>query len=640
MIEFMQVCFGGLVVGSIYALIALGFCLVYRVAGVINLSQGGFCILAVLVCTTFNQRFGWPLWLALPLCLAITVLGGTALGALTFVPALNRLSNANVLMLTVGLLTILEGLSLLIWGSQPFALAPFSDDRPVKLGPLLVATQSFWVFGATIAGMIALWLLLVRTKLGRALRACAQNPTAARLMGIDVPRMMLLSFALATLMAAIAGLVVAPTTSLQFDSGRLFTNYGFIAAVIGGITSFPGAIAGGLMLGIASQIATAYVSSLFSNSITLVMLLCVLVLRPDGLVMSRVARRQDVREETRTTSHMVRLDPGLGFVLGALGLGLALAAPFIVTSDGIMSGITIAAILFIALIGLDILMGYAGQVSLGQAGFMAIGGYSSGYLTINYDMSPLLSILVGMVLSLTCAAVLSVVTLRLRGLYLALATLAFGLLVDSCAVGFIDVTGGPSGMVGIPSLSIGNFDFSTPRRMYYLVLGIDLVLLVSFAGALRSGFGRALKAIRTDQLAAAALGIDIARTKLAAFLISAALASLSGSLYAFFFNFLSPEMVGSARSLELVSMLVIGGEGTLIGPIVGSLMITLLPIIFQPFALFKTLVSGTLLVGCFLQLPQGLFGGMIGGIDSLSRSRRPATERGNLKASTADGAPR
>jgi len=220
-----------------------------------------------------------------------------------------------------------------------------------------------------------------------------------------------------------------------------------------------------------------------------------------------------------------------------------------------------------------------------------------------------LSILAGIGVSLACALVLSVVTLRLRGLYLALATLAFGLLIDSCAVGFLDITGGPSGLVGIPSFSVAGFTFATPRAMYYLVLALDIVILLGLSGAMRSGFGRALKAIRSDQMAAAALGINTVRTKLLAFMISVTLASLAGSLYAFFFNFLSPEMVGTSRSLELVAMLIIGGESTLAGGLFGALLLTLLPVIFAPLAIYKTFASGALLIGSFLYLPQGIYGG-------------------------------
>lgn len=622
MIQFLQICVGGLVVGSTYALIALGFSLIYRVTGAISLAQGGFSVLGALIGYTLGQTYGWPLFLAMPLAVAATVVVGVALGAISFVPGLERLSNANVLMLTVGLLTAIEGLCLVLWGSQPYSLTPFSGENPAQVGPLLVPTQAFWVVGTAALVIVGLWVLIAHTRLGRALCACAENQVAASLMGIGVKRMTLFAFGLATLIAAIAGVVVAPTTTLQFDTGRLLTISGFIAVVIGGITSFPGAVVGGLLLGLATQLATAYVSSLFSNAIALLILLGVLIWRPNGLIQSKVTRRADVREGGRSHGQITRLRPSVAWIAAALALAVAIAVPFLVASNGIMSGITIAMILFIALIGLDVLMGYTGQVSLGQAGFMAIGGYTSGYLTITYGLSPLLSIFVGMALSVACAFMLSLVTLRLRGLYLALATLAFGLLVDSFAIGFVDITGGPSGMVGIPSFSVGGFEFASPRAMYYLALGINVALLLGLFGAMGSGFGRALRAIRTDQTAAAALGINIVRYKLAAFAISALLASLAGSLYAFFFNFLSPDMVGTNRSLEMVAMMVIGGEGTLIGPLFGSLFLTLMPTVFQPLALYKTLVSGGLLVACFLYLPQGIYGAFAERLARLS-VRRP-----------------
>jgi branched-chain amino acid transport system permease protein len=273
-----------------------------------------------------------------------------------------------------------------------------------------------------------------------------------------------------------------------------------------------------------------------------------------------------------------------------------------------MSSLVITGILFIAVLGLDILMGYAGQVSLGQAGFMAVGGYTAAILATNYGWSPLFGILAGLILSLACAAALSLVTMRLRGHYLALATLAFGLLVDSLTVGMTEVTGGPSGLVGIPSFTIGAFSFDTPLRMYYLVAAVLVVAITLLLGGIRSTFGRALQAVRTDQTAAAALGIDVPRYKMAVFAISAALASLSGSLYAFFFHFLSPEMVGTQRSLEMIAMLVVGGEGTLIGPVFGVALLTLIPTIFQPLAIYKTLAEGLLLVATVRYLPGGIFG--------------------------------
>ena len=605
--QFAQILIGGLLQGSVFAVVALGLSLVFRVTGIINLAQGGFCILGALTLYTLESDYGWPVPLAVLAAVAITTLIGLALGAASFVPSLPRLPNSSMLMLTAGLMTAIEGLALVVWGSQPYAVPPFSGERPILLLGLRLPSQGLWIAGAALLIIGAVWYGLARTAVGKALLACAENPMAARLMGVDVRRLTLVSFGLTALIGAVGGIAVAPIMSFQFDTGRFFTNAGFIAVAIGGMSSLGGAVAGGLFLGVAEQLAAAYVSSLFATALSLVLLLATLVWRPNGLFASGKQRRQDVREELRVHRAIVRFR-GRGALAGGLAvLGLLVLLPQVV-GGGILSSLVIALILFISVLGLDVLMGYTGQVNLGQSGFMAIGGYTAAILATNYGLPPLLGLVAGIVLSLACALVLSMVTLRLRGAYLALATLSFGLLVDSLTVGLGDLTGGPSGLVGIPAFSVAGFAFDTPQRLYYLVLGLGTVLVLGLMGGMRSGFGRALQAIRTDQMAAAAFGIDVVRTKMAAFGICAALGSIAGSLYAFDFHFLAPEMVGTARSFELIAMLIVGGEGTLVGGLIGALLITLLPTLFQPLAAYKIMAEGLLLVLVFQFMPDGLLG--------------------------------
>jgi branched-chain amino acid transport system permease protein len=612
MIQFLQILSGGVAVGATYALVALGLYLVYRVTGVINLAQGAFCVLGALVAYTLQDSLGWGTFAAAAVAVLVTTAIGAGLGAAAFVPGLARLSNGSMLMLTAGLLTLMEGLLLAGWGSQPYVLAPFTKGAPIDFGQVTIPSQAIWVIGTALVVTLGIWQLLTRTAAGRSLRACAENTIAARLVGVDVRRMTLLSFTMAAALGALAGVVVAPTTSLQFDTGRLFTISGFIAVVIGGLGSFSGAIVGAMLLGIVQQLATAYVSSLFSNAIALVLLLAVLVFKPNGLLSAGPSRRLDVRDAARVTGHIIRLRPNTAWAAAFVALVVMLILPQVMDSAGLLSGFVIAGILFISLIGLDVVMGYAGQVNLGQAGFMALGGYTAGYITTQYDVEPLLAIAAAIVLAVLASLILSAVTMRLRGLYLALATLAFGLLIDSCAVGFIDITGGPSGLVGIPSFSIGTYEFDGPVSMYYLVLGLVVALLLLLRGAMRGAFGRSLQAIRTDQMAAAALGVHVAGAKMTAMAISAALGSLAGCLYAFFFHFLSPDMVATPRSLELVAMLIVGGEGTLVGPLLGSVLLTMLPTVVEPLAVYKTFATGALLVLSFLYLPKGLFGVLAG----------------------------
>src|SRR5579871_5746074 len=231
MAEILQIVISGFIVGSIYALIALGFSLVYRVTNVINLAQGGFCILGALGTYSLQVTFGWPPVAAAVTAIVAVTAAGVAVGAAAFVPGLSRLSHPNMLMLTAGLLTLFEGLALLVWGSQPYELPSFSSQSFSAFG-IRISSQGLWIVGTAVVIIVLLWYLLARTKLGKALRACAENPAAASLMGVSVARMQLSSFGLAAAIGAIAGVVIAPATSLQFDTGRLFTIQGFIAVAI------------------------------------------------------------------------------------------------------------------------------------------------------------------------------------------------------------------------------------------------------------------------------------------------------------------------------------------------------------------------------------------------------------------------
>jgi ABC-type branched-subunit amino acid transport system permease subunit/ABC-type branched-subunit amino acid transport system ATPase component len=608
-----EIAIGGLLQGSVFALVAIGIALVFRITGAINLAQGAFVVLGALAMYTFETTLLWPVLVAALAAIAVATLVGAVTGALVFAPAVRRLPASGMVMLTGGLLTLFEGAMLLAWGSQPYQLQPFSGYRPVQIAGIHVPTQGFWDIGISTTIIVALWYTMQRTTLGRALRACAENPAAASLVGIDVEKTRIASFTVAAALGAMSGIIIGPIVSLQFDAGRLFTISGFIAVVAGGIGSFFGAVVGGLGLGLAEQFAAGYISSIFSTTVALLVLLAVLVWRPTGLLSSAASRgREDVREAVSVIGTTERLDPSVARMLSLGAVGALVILPVLSAGHGFMSSLVIAGILFLAVLGLDVLMGYCGQVSLGHAAFLAIGGYTAAIITTRFGVPPALGVASGLIVSLTCAAVLSSVTVRLRGHFMALATLAFGLLVDSLAVGLSPLTGGPSGLTGIPHFSLGAFVFSSQIANYALVWGLVVVSAIVLASLLRTDFGRVLRAIRTDQTAARALGIDVPRYKLYAFLISAGFASVAGSLYAFYFQYLSPELVGTSLSLDMVTMLIIGGEGSLVGPVIGVALLTLFPTIFQPLANAKTLVSGGILVLALLYLPSGLFGAFVG----------------------------
>jgi branched-chain amino acid transport system permease protein len=614
---------GGLITGAIYALLAVGYSLVFSVSGALNLAQGAFVALGALTMYTFEHNAHLPVVVAFLAALAVVAV---AIGIIEWVvirPAVTRISHANLLMMMGGLLTAFEGAAFLIWGSNPFSTSPFSGSKPVHAGGLSIPTQGFWVVGAMLAAVIGLSWLLSRSRWGRGLRATSENMTAARLMGVPVDRMILLSFVAAAALGVIAGAVISPLTSLDYTSMASYTNEGLIAVSLGGLGSMYGSVAGGLVLGVVEAVVSGYVSSLFSTAISLIILIGIIFLRPQGLLGRVRGARIDVAERT---SGRIYAPPRLPrYWARAGGAVLALIMLFVpdIIPAGDMRALNITGIFCLTIVGLDLLTGIAGQVSLGQAGFMAIGGYMFAILTVKYHWPTLLGLLIGMVGSALVATVLGLVCGRLRGMYLAITTLAFGILVEAMANG-LSITGGPSGIGGIPSLAVGGFVFDSDTRFFYLIWALVAVALILVANFVRSNRGRILRAMHGDQAGARSLGLNITRAKISVFVISACLASIAGSLYASYFRYLSPDQVGSSESLQLITMLVIGGMGTLFGPLIGVALLTYLPLESQSIASYSMLLTGVLLVLFLRYLPAGLWGGVLEVINRFVPGRKPA----------------
>lgn len=319
----------------------------------------------------------------------------------------------------------------------------------------------------------------------------------------------------------------------------------------------------------------------------------------------------DAPTERRRRSPMRRWLPS------ALVVVVLLILPY--ATPGYLSFYVIVGVFFLVVLGLDVFLGQAGQVSLGQTLFMALGAYGAGLLTLDLNVPPVPAMLVMALVSAALAFVLGRPFLRLRGYYLALATLGLAVITVSLANGLGSLTGGPSGLVGIPNIGVGSFVATSDRANYYVVLSFGLVGAWFVAGLLRSQTGRALAAISSDQQAASMLGINPARYKTAAFVLAAVFGSVGGSLYAFYSRFVSPETVGVVVAFNLVVMLALGGSRTIIGPLLGVVLIQVLPQAGQSVARYEPLLAGVVLIIVITYLPQGLWGG----IRTLTRRRLP-----------------
>lgn len=249
---------------------------------------------------------------------------------------------------------------------------------------------------------------------------------------------------------------------------------------------------------------------------------------------------------------------------------LFLAVPWLADSNYLLGILIVTGLYTIVVIGLGILMGYAGQVSFGHAAFFGLGAYAVAILTTDYQCPALLSLLAAMVLPGLVAALIGRPTLKLKELYLALATFGFGILVHILFNEGSEITGGPSGITGIPYFSVGGLVFDRDIKFYYLVLAAVVLISMAVKNMINSRVGRALRAIRESEHAAETVGIDTASLKFQAFIFSAVTAGLAGGLYAFYVTFISPSPFGFHTSVQFVLMAVIGGLGTFWGPLLGA----------------------------------------------------------------------
>jgi branched-chain amino acid transport system permease protein len=260
-------------------------------------------------------------------------------------------------------------------------------------------------------------------------------------------------------------------------------------------------------------------------------------------------------------------------------------------------------------VGLCLLVGHAGQISLGHAGFYGLAAYSSAWLSATAGWPVEASMLAGVALTVAVSFLIGMPSLKLKGHYLAMATLGFGIILSILFTETVDITGGPSGFVGIPCLSILGHEVKKDLGLYRIVAGVLCLAVWLAFNLLHSRIGRALRALHTSEKAAQAMGVDIARYKLFVFVLSAAFSAVAGVLYAHYLTFIAPSSFGFMFSVELIVMVVLGGMVSVPGAIVGAFFVTVLPEFLRAFENIEGVLFGAILILCMMFLPDGMAGG-------------------------------
>jgi len=280
--QIVQYVFTGITVGSIYALIALGFNIIYNATEVINLAQGEFVMLGGLIMVVFATVLKLPL----PVAFILTVLIVTCVGALferLVIYPLKGTSVLTLIIITIAASILMQGIAMTLWGKDPYDLVAFSGRTPISFLGAMIQPQYLWVLGITGVVVLLLNLFFSRTITGKAMAACADNPEAASLVGINVKLMVLISFALSAAIGSIAGIAITPISLMEFDRGPMLAIKGFGAVVLGGLGSFGGAVFAGFLLGVIESLFAGLVHSGYKDAAALMVLLFVLFIKPSGL---------------------------------------------------------------------------------------------------------------------------------------------------------------------------------------------------------------------------------------------------------------------------------------------------------------------------------------------------------------------
>ncbi len=308
---------------------------------------------------------------------------------------------------------------------------------------------------------------------------------------------------------------------------------------------------------------------------------------------------------------------------------LLLTVPFFFKGGYLLNVLIFVGIHTMLAIGLNLLLGFAGQISLGHAAFFGLGAYFSGILTVTYGVNAWLAMLIAAFAVGTMAFLVGFPILKLKGHYLAMATLGLGIIIYIVFNEAVDFTGGPSGFSGIPNLSLGGLVFDSDFKNFYLIWSIALAVMLFSINLAHSRIGRALRAIHDSEVAARVMGINARFLKVQIFALSAVISAIAGSLYAHTMTFVSPASFGFNFSVELLTMVVIGGLGSIYGSFLGAAFLTLLPELLRTFQDYDIVVYGLLLILITMFMPGGLVRAWPALLSTISPNKE---ERGKVSA--------
>ena len=556
----------GLGVGALYAFASQGLIVIYRGTGVLNFSLGATAIAGVFMQWELQYEQGWPFLLAALVGVALSAF----LGVLTHwwvMKPLRRASSLVRVIATLGVLISVQAGVVIRYGSQPRQVDSWLPNNRFTLwGDVDIFVDRLILLGIAVASATALWALYRSSQFGLATEAVSESERSASAIGLSPNRIATLNWALGSAIAAIAGILVVPIITLQVAAMTSLVLAALASALVGDFRSFPIATAAGLGLGIAQTLVSRFIDQQgLGASLPFLIIIAVLVFRGRSLPL----RDYFLKQQPMLGNGRMSWDWTI--------FGCGVIVFLMLTKDAKwIDALTVSLGVAIVLLSIVVLTGYAGQLSLAQYTIAGFGAFVAGRLVAVYDIPFLLGLVAGVSAAVPLGLLFALPAVRTRGINLAIVTLGLGTTMELMLFRNRSYTGGVRGtQVGNPDLF--GYDISSiryPERYGIFVLAMAVIAVWMVSNVRRGRSGRRLIADRTNERAAAALGIDVLRAKLFAFAFAAALAALGGILLAFRLSSISYQSFTSFTSITYAGLALVGGVGHLLGAFVGATMAT------------------------------------------------------------------
>lgn len=593
----------GLATGAIYALLSQGLVLIYRGSGLLNFAQGAMAMFGAFAYYQMTVRFGVPEAVSIPVAIAACAVVG-ALVHLGILRTMRRASALSRVIATLGIVLVLQSAAFLIYGQNPLQVPSVLPSSTVHLfnNSLAIGQDRIWIFGICLVLSVGLYLLYRLTPFGRVTTAVAENELAAAAFGHSPDVVAAANWAIGSALAGLAGILIAPILYLEPTSLVLLVIPAMAAALIGGFSSFPITLVTALVLGVAQSEIERYVSQPgWATAAPFLAVIAVLIARGRGLPL-----RSFVLDRLPSVG-TGRVRPLVVLVLWGL------AAWFAMTSSADWSTALVTTFgSAIVCLSVVLLTGYAGQLSLAQFVLAGIGALAAAKFAVHLPFVP--SLVIGTLITVVVGGLVGLPALRTRGITLAVATLALGAALVAVVLLNPSYTGGVSGIfVKSPTLFGWSLDpFAHPDRYALVTVTVFVLLALMVANIRRGVTGRRLLAVRSNERAAASLGVHVAWVKSYAFMVASGIAAIGGIMLAFIQPSVQLSGFDVFTCVLIVAATVTGGVGYVPGALLGSLMISggVISKIFHSWSSvneYLPLIGGVLLVLTLMFGANGLF---------------------------------